>query len=774
MMARRLAHLALGGAVALALAGLTVSFPSARAASPLPTGPSVAVFGQQWQPWGTENLGTSQVSVGGYGCALTAAAMLLQDYGVNTNPGALNQWLIQNGGYLDQDLLVWGAVAQAAQAQGVQLSYQGWQNYSATAVQDSLAQGNPVIAQVTLDGNMHFVLITGESSDGTLWINDPWYGDHTTFQSRYGDPATGIQSIRLYSGTPLAAPQLGSMVPGAPVSVTGGQAGLGSGGTGYQLLVLPDTLPTSQWTSGTPAAVTSWNPGQVTFTAPQPLQAGSVVLETPSGQPNYWFPYTVQGQTAVSLFSLSPSTGVAAGGTAVTLSGSGLVAPLQVTFGSQPATSVSVVSSTEAQAVSPPGTGSDPVEVSDWMGSAGSGTAFSYTGGVTQAAFQGLAPARICDTRPGNPSQLSGAAAQCLGKTLSAGAPLVIQVAGLGGAPSSGILAAVLNVTVTGPSTAGYLTVYPAGQPVPLASNLNFGAGETVANLVQVGVSSQGQVALVTSAALANVVVDLEGYVANSSSPGLGLFDPLSPTRICDTRSSSLPTNQCTGKTLGPGATLPVQVTGLAGVPAGAQAVAANITVTGTTSTGYLTVFPSGSPPTASNLNWMAGQTVANLVVVQLGPQGQLNLFNSQGSTQAIVDVLGYYTSSGGSGTSFHPLATPQRICDTRSSSLPANQCTGKTLGPGATLPVQVTGLAGVPSGAQAVVVNVTVTDTTSAGYLTVFPSGSPPLASTVNWAAGSTVPNLAIAELSPTGGLELYNSQGSTDVILDVLGWYS
>ena len=176
--------------------------------TPSPNGPVVPVYGQQWGPWGPQDLGTSSSTISADGCALTASAMLLEAYGVNTNPGALNQWLIAHSGYVDQNLLVWGAVAQYAAAQGVQVSYTGWEGYNLSAIDTSLAAGNPVIAQVTLDGNMHFVLITGTGPAGALWINDPWYGDHTTFQSRYGNPATGIQSIRLYSGTPVAADQL--------------------------------------------------------------------------------------------------------------------------------------------------------------------------------------------------------------------------------------------------------------------------------------------------------------------------------------------------------------------------------------------------------------------------------------------------------------------------------------------------------------------------------------------------------------------------------------
>ncbi|EQD60002.1 peptidase S8 and S53, partial [mine drainage metagenome] len=178
----------------------------------------------------------------------------------------------------------------------------------------------------------------------------------------------------------------------------------------------------------------------------------------------------------------------------------------------------------------------------------------------------------------------------------------------------------------------------------PLASNLNFSVGETVANLVKVGLSQGGQITVVTNVKSADVIVDVEGYVSALPTAGQGLYDGLAPARICDTRSSSLPVNQCTGKTMKPNSTMTVQVAGLGGVPANAEAVAVNVTVTDTTAAGYLTVFPGGARPTASNLNWASGRTVPNLVVVELNSSGGLTLYNYAGSTDVVLDVLGYYT----------------------------------------------------------------------------------------------------------------------------------
>ena len=476
--------------------------------------------------------------------------------------------------------------------------------------------------------------------------------------------------------------------------------------------------------------------------------------------------------TGPTVSGISPALGPTAGGTSVTITGTGLTGATAVAFGSTTAASFKVVSDTEITAVSPAGiSGPVDVEVTTPSGTSAAVAAdqFSY-----RADFTGVAPSRICDTRTGNPSALSGGAGQCGGKTLGANTPLMVNVAGLGGVPATGASAVVLNVTVTNPSTAGYLTVYPAGQSAPLASNLNFAAGQTVANLVEVSPGKGGQIAVVTDAASADIVVDVEGYVSALPTAGQGLYDRLTPARICDTRSSGQPANQCTGKTIKPDSTMAVQVAGLGGVPSNAEAVAVNVTVTDTTAPGYLTVFPAGTRPTASNLNWASGRTVANLVVVELNSSGGLTLYNHAGSADVVLDVLGYYTAAGGTGTQFNALARPARICDSRSGSQPSNQCTGKTMTPNSTLVVQVTGLAGVPADARSVVLNVTSTGPTANGYLTVYPGGTRPLASNLNWISGQTVPNLVVASLSPSGQVTLYNYTGSTDVVVDVMGWNS
>ena len=128
----------------------------------------------------------------------------------------------------------------------------------------------------------------------------------------------------------------------------------------------------------------------------------------------------------------------------------------------------------------------------------------------------------------------------------------------------------------------------------------------------------------------------------------------LSPTRTCDTRAAGpgIDANECNDQggapgTLGPGGGLTAQVTGLAGVPSGADALVANVTVANPSARSYLLAWHDlVTRPTASDINWAPNENVPNMVVVKLGTDGAIDLFNNVGSADVIVDVEGYYTAA--------------------------------------------------------------------------------------------------------------------------------
>jgi hypothetical protein len=382
--------------------------------------------------------------------------------------------------------------------------------------------------------------------------------------------------------------------------------------------------------------------------------------------------------------------------------------------------------------------------------------------------LRAVQPHRILDTRTG-----LGVPAG----VIPAGSSRSFQVTGQGGVPAAGVGTVVLNVTAVKPSSNGYLTAYPSGRPRPGTSNLNYPAGRpAVANLVHVAVGSGGKVSVYAGGADVHVVADLLGWTSNGGAAlpsGEGLFHPVAPYRVLDTRSRVA---------LGPGESRSLQVAGTggtAGVPAtGVSAVVVNLTVTRPTASSYLTVYPGGQPlPSASNLNFLAGETRANRVIVPVGADGTITIFNRAGTAHVIVDVNGWYTGPGSvtGGSRFVGL-TPSRFEDTRKSALGplVNQARTYRVAGNAGIPA-----AGAPDAPTAVVLNVTAvhTATTTGGYFTLYPADvtTRPPASDLNFKGNQVVSNLVVVKLAPDGGFTLASvAPDATHAVIDVLGYYT
>ena len=367
--------------------------------------------------------------------------------------------------------------------------------------------------------------------------------------------------------------------------------------------------------------------------------------------------------------------------------------------------------------------------------------------------FVPVGPTRILDSRDGTGGYAT---------PWSPGQSRTLAVAGVAGVPADAT-AVVLNLTATDATGPGYVTAAPAGGVVPVASNLNFVAGQTIANLVTVPVGAGGDILLAAGVYPVDLVADLVGYdVIGPTGAG---YTPVVPTRILDSRDG-------TGGPTTPwstGETRVLPVTGHGGVPAGATAVVVNLTATDTTEPGFVTAWPDGGGrPGTSNLNFGPGQTIANLVTVPLGPDGAIDLYNLHGQTDLVADVVGYYApGAGGPMVALGPL----RILDSRLGI-------GGPTSPwstGRTRELTVTGHNGIPAGATAVVVNLTATDATDQGYVTAWPDGRPrPLASNLNFGPGQTIANLVTVPVGADGAIDLYNFAGSTDLVADVVGYYT
>ncbi len=401
-------------------------------------------------------------------------------------------------------------------------------------------------------------------------------------------------------------------------------------------------------------------------------------------------------------------------------------------------------------------TGVLPVD-DPWVADTGTGSGHRDRGSYEQTNFgtrySPVGPVRVLDTRDGTGVGGAGAVAP--------GATVVLPVAGLHGVPATGVTGVTMNVTVTGPSAGGFLTVYPHGDDRPTASSLNWTPGETIPNLVTVQVKD-GTVSFYNgSKGTVHVLADLLGYFSTTGSG----FNATTPVRLLDTRN--------TGGVLPSGTTRDLTVAGTAGVPAGVTAVTMNVTVTQPGAGGYLTVYPHGdSRPKASNLNWSPGETIPNLVTVPV-KDGRISFYNgSGGNVHVIADLAGYFTATG--GDKYHALA-PSRVIDTRAPWFAdgvGEWEPAKPIAAGQNQDVRVSGY----SGATSVAMNVTVTNTGAPGFMTAFPFRTTmPTASNLNWTAGQTIPNQAVVKVADDGSVSFHNgSGGNVDLIVDLNGYYA
>jgi hypothetical protein len=371
---------------------------------------------------------------------------------------------------------------------------------------------------------------------------------------------------------------------------------------------------------------------------------------------------------------------------------------------------------------------------------------------------------RLLDTRAGN-----GAPKAPVG----VGKSIDVQITGRGGIPTSSVAAVVLNLTAVQPTGGGYITAYPTGGTRPNASSLNLTAGAIRANLVTVPVGTGGKVTIYNATGTVNLLADVLGFYSSDdalqATLGMGTqFQLAKPGRLFDSRQDGFP--------LAPGEVVPMGPDFGAPTNSTIKALAINVTALKGTKAGYIQVYPENvsTPPNVSSLNFAPGQTVANMVVAPASFNTQagipaINVKNgSAGTTDVVVDVVGYYDQDAAEGLRFHAVP-PMRMIDTRNG-------TGTVKAPLATNSQRQFSAPNPPAGTDtiALVANTTVDRPTAATYLTVWDgTTSRPTVSNLNATAGQVVANATITPLSATNTFYIYNNNGSTQTIMDVTGHF-
>ena len=369
---------------------------------------------------------------------------------------------------------------------------------------------------------------------------------------------------------------------------------------------------------------------------------------------------------------------------------------------------------------------------------------------------------------------------------IAADGTLRLQVTGAGIAGDTipaGITAVAVNVTVVSPSALGFLTVWgnedQTGEAVaqPPTSNLNFGANQTVPNLVIVPVGADGVIDFYNgSKGTTQLLADVAGYFTQANTARYVPLTP-EPARLLDTRQG-IGTGGSVAK-IPAGGSITLAVAGADGgvIPsADVTAVSLNLTAVDATANGVITAYPAGEPlPTVSNVNYSSGNTIANMSIVPLGTGGQIVLHNSGAEpVDLLADAFGYYTPDDVAGSSAYvPWIQPERVLDTRQPGEGGALLAGYTYyWPFATADFVTAG-----------VFNATVVSPTGNGFLAVYPyqPGDPeaiPGTSNLNYQTGDTVPNLVFGtpggydSVNQTYDLGLYlGGHGDAQLILDLFG---
>lgn len=376
--------------------------------------------------------------------------------------------------------------------------------------------------------------------------------------------------------------------------------------------------------------------------------------------------------------------------------------------------------------------------------------------------FDSLSPARLVDSR-NNGATVDGEMGS-FGPVANRSVTTV-QVTGRGGV-RAGARAATLNVTSVGAAGPGYLVLFPCGEATPVSSHVNYFGGDVVANLVFARLNSAGQVCVYAERST-NFVIDVTGAFPSTSH-----FAPITPARYLDTRASeqTFDGNGLGAGLLRAGSVSASLVAGRGAVPAGATAVVVNLTAVNPRGNGYVTAYPCGADiPEASNLNYFAGQTVANSAVIRVGAGGQICFF-TLAATDLIVDVQGSFASDAAL-TSF----TPVRLLDSRPGQPTGDgQQSGIGRRPaGSVTEVQIEGRANIPAGAGAVSLSVIVEGASGDGYATVYPCGQDlPTSSNVNYGANDVSTNAVVSRIGAGGKVCIYTLRDA-NLIVDASGWF-
>lgn len=278
-----------------------------------------------------------------------------------------------------------------------------------------------------------------------------------------------------------------------------------------------------------------------------------------------------------------------------------------------------------------------------------------------------------------------------------------------------------------------------------------------------------------------DVVVVVSGYFRT---PGAAAdtYRPLTPARLVDARTG---TGTCDGSpctTTTAGATTLVTAAGAGGLPgSGTHAAVATVTVVNPAASGTVVVAPTTSTggPGAARIDYVTGVTTNASFIAPVDSNGKIAVYTST-AVDLVIDVSGYFMAPDPAdlGLGLHT-APATRLVKSSTATGPCVGAACATLAAGTRQHVQITGNAGVPTGAKAVVGSLSLTGTgTTAGYVQLNPSGTTGTGTTaeqtIEYPASSVVSAAVMVPLNDDGTIDIVSSTAAGHWTLDVAGYLS
>ncbi|WP_460844665.1 fibronectin type III domain-containing protein [Nocardioides ultimimeridianus] len=267
--------------------------------------------------------------------------------------------------------------------------------------------------------------------------------------------------------------------------------------------------------------------------------------------------------------------------------------------------------------------------------------AYYTTTGAGAAGFFALPQQRVVDSTTGLVTTQS---------RISTGGTRTFKLAGLGGIPSTGVSAAVINVTAVNPTGDTYLYVWPASSTRPAATAVQAPSGQTTATQVVTKLDSEGKISVQNSGAPTDFFVDVQGYYTSANGAVGSAYVPLTPKRVVATPAPK----PASAHTISAGNYETFQIAGTNGIPlANVNALQLVITAQSPTGTanGQVTAFP-----TPLKNHWGSGTAITyvdsgvkgvNSAILPVSASGTIDVrFSGSGTVDIYIDVYGYFSGT--------------------------------------------------------------------------------------------------------------------------------